>query len=64
MVALTSRGKSVITPIFRAHVGTLEKVFAVLSRDEIRQLEQQLKRVGKQAESLFDRGVAKGRTGK
>ena len=64
IVALTPRGKSVITPVFRAHVATLEKVFAGLSRDELRQLEQQLKRVGKQAESLFDRSVAKGRTGK
>ena len=64
IVALTPRGKSVITPIFRAHVETMEKVFAGLSRDELRQLEQQLKRVGKQAESLFDRSVAKGRTGK
>jgi MarR family 2-MHQ and catechol resistance regulon transcriptional repressor len=64
IVALTPRGKSVITPIFRAHVAKLEKVFAGLSRDELRQLEQQLKRIGKQAESLFDRGVAKGRGGK
>ena len=63
VVALTPRGKSVITPIFRAHVETMEKVFAGLSRHELRQLEQQLKRVGKQAESLFDRSVAKGRTG-
>lgn len=64
VVALTPRGKSVITPIFRAHVETMEKVFTGLSRQELRQLEQQLKRVGKQAESLFDRSVAKGRTGK
>ena len=64
IVALTPRGKSVITPIFRAHVETMEKVFAGLSRDEMRQLEQQLKRMGKQAESLFDQSVAKGRTGK
>ena len=64
VVALTRRGKSVITPIFRAHVETMEKVFAGLSRHELRQLEQQLKRVGKQAESLFDQSVAKGRTGK
>ena len=64
IVALTPRGKSVITPIYRAHVETMEKVFAGLSRDDLRQLEQQLKRVGKQAESLFDRSVAKGRTAK
>jgi MarR family 2-MHQ and catechol resistance regulon transcriptional repressor len=64
VVALTARGKSVITPIFRAHVETLEKVFAGLSRQELRQLEEQLKRVGKRAESLFDRSVPKGRNGK
>jgi MarR family 2-MHQ and catechol resistance regulon transcriptional repressor len=64
IVALTPRGKSVITPIFCAHVETMDKVFAGLSRHELRQLEQQLKRVGKQAESLFERSVAKGRTGK
>jgi len=64
VVALTPRGKSVITPIFRAHVETMEKVFAGLSRQELRQLEQQLKRVGKQAESLFEGSAAKGRTGK
>src|SRR5258708_21315552 len=64
LVALTPRGKSIITPVFRAHVATLEKVFSGLSRDEIRQLEQQLKRIGMQADSLFDQRVAKGRNGK
>jgi DNA-binding MarR family transcriptional regulator len=58
---LTPRGKSVITPIFRAHAATMEKVFSVLSRDEMRRLEQQLKRIGKHAESLIDQSVAKGR---
>src|ERR1700722_8187024 len=64
IVALTPRGKSVIAPIFRAHAATMEKVFAGLSSDELRQLEGQLKRIGKQAELLFDRSVAKVRTGK
>ena len=64
IVALTPRGKSVIAPIFRAHAATMEKVFSGLSHDELRQLERQLKRVGKQAESLFERCAAKGRTGK
>src|SRR5258705_5657917 len=41
IVALTPRGRSVITPIFRAHVETMEKVFAELSRHELRLLEQQ-----------------------
>src|SRR5712671_2687608 len=59
IVALTPRGKSVITPIFRAHAATMEKVFSGLSRDEMRQLEQQLKRIGKQAESQLDQRVTK-----
>jgi MarR family 2-MHQ and catechol resistance regulon transcriptional repressor len=57
IVALTPRGKSVIMPIFRAHVATMEKVFAGLSADELRQLEGQLKRIGRQAESLFEHSV-------
>lgn len=64
IVALTARGKSVITPIFRAHAATMEKVFSVLSRDEIRQLEEQLKRIGKQADSLFDESARKRHTRK
>jgi MarR family 2-MHQ and catechol resistance regulon transcriptional repressor len=59
IVALTPRGKSVITPIFRQHVAAMEKVFAGLSCDEIRQLERQLKRIGRQAESLFDQSISK-----
>src|SRR6266850_5594828 len=61
-VALTSRGKSVITPIFRAHAATMEKVFAGLSREELRQLEQHLKRIGRQAAVLFDQDIAKRRS--
>lgn len=54
IVALTPRGKSVITPIFRAHAATMEKVFSGLSRDELQQLERHLKRIGKHAEALFE----------
>src|SRR5712675_1398602 len=43
IVALTARGKGVITPIFRAHAATMERVFAGLSSDELRQLEEKLK---------------------
>ncbi|SIO02775.1 transcriptional regulator, MarR family [Singulisphaera sp. GP187] len=63
IVALPPHGESVIKPIFRAHVETMENVFAGLSRQELRQLEQQLKRVGKLAESLFERRVEKGHAG-
>src|SRR5260221_14046054 len=52
IVALTPRGKSVITPIFRAHAATMERVFAGISCDEMRQLEAKLKHIGRQAESL------------
>src|SRR5438876_10706293 len=38
MVALTPRGKRVIRPVFRAHPATMEKLFAGLSTDELRQL--------------------------
>src|SRR2546421_381847 len=61
LVHLTPHGKRVIAPVFRAHAATMEKVFAGLSRDELRQFEQQLKRIGRQAESLLDERVAKRR---
>src|SRR6185295_16546223 len=47
IVALTARGKGVITTIFKEHVAAIEKVFGGVSRDELRQLEQQQKRVGR-----------------
>src|SRR2546423_7335852 len=64
IVELTPRGKGVIAPVFRAHVATMERVFAGLSPDELRQLEQQLKHIGRQAESLLDQRVAKRRPAK
>jgi MarR family 2-MHQ and catechol resistance regulon transcriptional repressor len=64
IVALTPSGKSVIRPMFRAHAATMEKVFSGLSGDEMRELEQQLKRVGKRAELLFDESASKTRPGK
>jgi MarR family transcriptional regulator, 2-MHQ and catechol-resistance regulon repressor len=59
VVALTPRGKSVITPVFRAHVETIETIFSGLSRQELRQFDQLLKRVGKQAELLFEQNITK-----
>src|SRR5438105_1096053 len=61
LVDLTPRGKRVITPIFRAHAATMEKVFTGLSCDELRQFEGQLKRIGRQAEALLEQRVAKRR---
>src|SRR5881394_2871773 len=62
IVALTPRGKGVITPIFRAHTATMERVFAGLSSDELRQLEAKLKHIGRQAESLLDQRITKRRS--
>src|SRR6202048_1956730 len=58
-VHLPPRGKRVITPIFQEHVASMEQVFADLSSDELRQFEQQLKRIGRQAESMLERRMAK-----
>jgi MarR family 2-MHQ and catechol resistance regulon transcriptional repressor len=63
-VDLTTRGKRVIVPIFQQHVAAMEKVFAGLSPDDLRQLEQHLKHVGRQAESLFEQRMAKRRSAK
>ena len=64
IVALTARGRGVITPVFRAHAATMEKVFAGLSSDDLRQLEQQLKHIGRQAESMLEIRIAKRRSAK
>ena len=64
IVALTSRGKGVITPVFRAHAATMEKIFAGLSSGELRLLEQSLKRIGKHAESLLEHRAGERRSKK
>lgn len=64
IVALTPLGKGVITPVFRAHAATMEKIFAPLSSGELRLLEQSLKRVGKHAESLLEQRAADRRSDK
>ena len=64
IVALTPRGKGVITPVFRAHAATMEKIFAGLSSGELRLLEQSLKHIGKHAESLIEQRTAERRSGK
>ncbi len=52
VVSLTSKGKELITPIFRKHVGEIKKVFADASPKEVRSLETILKKIGKSAERL------------
>ncbi|WP_459557164.1 hypothetical protein [Lacunimicrobium album] len=59
---LTPHGKSVIKPIFKAHVATIEKIFAKLSQKEIKQLEQSLRSVGLEAEVLLKQSDAEGQS--
>jgi MarR family 2-MHQ and catechol resistance regulon transcriptional repressor len=54
IVALTSRGRDLITPAFRKHAGQMRKVFSELSSEELRSLEVALKRVGKRAATLME----------
>jgi MarR family transcriptional regulator, 2-MHQ and catechol-resistance regulon repressor len=58
IVALTAAGKALIEPVFREHAATIANVFGKLSETELRQLERQLKRVGKRAQSMFDQSRA------
>jgi MarR family 2-MHQ and catechol resistance regulon transcriptional repressor len=52
VVSLTSKGKGLITPIFRKHSAEIRKVFADASQKEVRNLETILKKIGNRATSL------------
>ena len=54
VVALTPRGRDLIVPAFRKHVGQMRRVFSQLSAEELRDLEVALKKVGKRAAELMD----------
>lgn len=58
VVALTPRGKDLIVPAFRKHVGQMRKVFAELGPEELRRFEAALKTVGKRAAALMDQKVS------
>src|SRR5881628_1250805 len=49
IVALTPQGKDLIVSAFRKHSGQMKRVFSELSREELRDLEVRLKKVGKRA---------------
>src|SRR5216684_1140923 len=54
IVALTPRGRDLIVPVFRKHSGQMRKVFSELSPEELRVLEEALKKVGKRAATLME----------
>src|SRR6202165_2054724 len=53
IVALTPRGKDLIVSAFRKHSGQMKRVFSELSPEELRRLEEALKKVGKRAAALM-----------
>jgi MarR family transcriptional regulator, 2-MHQ and catechol-resistance regulon repressor len=55
VVSLTSKGRALITPVFRKHAAEIGKVFADASPKEVRNLETILKKIGKRAERLETR---------
>jgi MarR family 2-MHQ and catechol resistance regulon transcriptional repressor len=54
IVTLTPCGKELIAGAFRKHSGQMKRVFPELSLEELRGLEQALKRVGKRAAVLME----------
>src|SRR3984885_8801502 len=52
IVALTPRGKDLIVSAFRKHSGQMKRVFSELSPEELRALEESLKKIGKRAAAL------------
>jgi MarR family 2-MHQ and catechol resistance regulon transcriptional repressor len=57
IVDLTPTGREMIEPIFRRRAAILEQVFEVLTSEERVQLEQLLKRIGRNAENLGGGGL-------
>ncbi len=53
IVALTPRGKDLITAAFRKHSGQMKRVFSDLGPEELHGLEAVLKKVGRRAAALM-----------
>src|SRR5580692_8649935 len=54
IVDLTPRGRDLIVPAFRKHAGQMKIVFSDLSPEELRALEEALKKAGKRAAALVE----------
>jgi MarR family 2-MHQ and catechol resistance regulon transcriptional repressor len=52
IVSLTTKGKTLIAPVFHKHAAEIANVFADASPKELRTLETILKKIGKRAHSL------------
>jgi MarR family transcriptional regulator, 2-MHQ and catechol-resistance regulon repressor len=58
-VSLTEKGRQMFVPLFRRHAALIRRAFEDVSPEELQQLKQILKKLGKRAESLAEK---KGRT--
>ena len=56
IVALTPQGKDLIVSAFRKHSGQMKRVFSGLSPQELHELEETIKKVGKRAAALTEKG--------
>jgi MarR family 2-MHQ and catechol resistance regulon transcriptional repressor len=54
IVALTPRGNALIDSAFRKHSGQMRRVFSELTPEELRVLEEALKKAGKRAAALME----------
>jgi MarR family 2-MHQ and catechol resistance regulon transcriptional repressor len=54
-VSLTEKGRHFFVPLFRQHTALIKRAFQGVSSEEVRQLEQVLKKVGKRAESSTEK---------
>jgi len=58
VVALTPAGKILIVAAFQKHAAQMRRVFSELSAEELRDFEMALKRIGKRAAGLMEKGSA------
>ena len=58
MVTLTPSGKNLISAAFQKHAAQMRRVFSELSAGELHDFEMALKRLGKRAASLMEKGSA------
>jgi len=55
-VSMTEKGREMFIPLFRRHAALIKRAFQDASSEELQQLEATLKKIGKRAESLAEKG--------
>ena len=55
-VSLTEKGRQMFLPLFRRHTALIKRAFHDVSSEELQQLELILKKIGKRAETLAEKG--------